>query len=175
MDYNWVSHWGWFRPFQPEVLELSQLLLASGELHLSRSTSPRSSLHDIALALGRGATDGWGMVGTVGEGKNAKNAARMWVFQNQWCWNSGGFSYNIKHVAGVFVGFPQKILRHTHVSIKINSPIRRGTRRCLSLPGWFLSSFQAILLRRISGGRITATGRKTNGMKYATKERWMCR
>ena len=29
---------------------------------------------------------------------------------------------------------------------------------------------QAILLRRISGGRITATGRKTNGMKYATKE-----
>ena len=82
---------------------------------------------------------------------------------------------NIKHVAGVFVGCPQKILRHTHVSIKINSPIRRGTRRCLSLPGWFRSSFQAILLRRISGGRITATGRKTNGMKYATKERWMCR
>lgn len=28
----------------------------------------------------------------------------------------------------------------------------------------------AILMRRISGGRITATGRKTNGMKYATKE-----
>lgn len=28
----------------------------------------------------------------------------------------------------------------------------------------------AILLRRISGGRITATGRKTNGMKYATKD-----
>ena len=24
-------------------------------------------------------------------------------------------------------------------------------------------------MRRISGGRITATGRKTNGMKYATK------
>ena len=52
-----------FWPFQPEVLELSQLLLASGELHLSRSTSPRSSLHDIALALGRG--DRW-----VGHGGN---------------------------------------------------------------------------------------------------------
>lgn len=28
----------------------------------------------------------------------------------------------------------------------------------------------AIMLRRISGGRITAEGRKTNGMKYATKD-----
>ena len=28
---------------------------------------------------------------------------------------------------------------------------------------------KAIMLRRISGGRITAEGRKTNGMKYATK------
>ena len=39
-------------------------------------------------------------------------------------------------------------------------------------PTWLLKRWkrnQAILLRRISGGRITATGRKTNGMKYATK------
>ena len=30
-----------------------------------------------------GATDGWGMVGTVVEGEKPKNGARMWLFQNQ--------------------------------------------------------------------------------------------
>lgn len=42
-----------------------------------------------------------------------------------------------------------------------------GRKGVFSPPGWKRN--QAILLRRISGGRITATGRKTNGMKYATK------
>ena len=38
-----------------EVLELSQLFLASGELHLSRSSPPCSRLHHLTLALGRDA------------------------------------------------------------------------------------------------------------------------
>ena len=48
-----------------EVLELSQLFLASGEFHLSRSSPPCSRLHDLALALGRGCPrfGGWAFGG----------------------------------------------------------------------------------------------------------------